>query len=189
MYAPFVVMEAYFSDAPVLIKAIQSLQLSKVNKKGTEGQLLTCEISPFGIKFSNSTLGKDVYCCCWLRKDIFKKYKYELSHLETISFDISYTTLLNCIQVFGSDAKNLVITYDQVNLHLNITNDEGSNTDCIICTYHISENNDHIYQIPELNPINNCTHFDHVVMFPNILKDLIKDISDIGRPESLVSSN
>ncbi|KAH7646977.1 hypothetical protein FG379_002668 [Cryptosporidium bovis] len=179
-------MEAYFSDLPVLIKAIQSLQLTKVNKRGSEGQFLTCDISKLGIKFSNSTIGKDVYCCCWLRKDTFKKYKYECYGSENISFNINYTALLNCIQVFGSDAKNLVLTYDKVNLHLNITDDEGSNTDCIICTYHISDN-DYISQISDLNPISNSTHFDHVVMFPNVLKDLIKDISDIGRPESLVS--
>ena len=180
-------MEAYFSDLPILIKAIQSLQLSRVNKKGGEGQLLTCNISPLGIKFSNSTLGKDVYCCCWLRRDLFKRYKYECCEKDDISFDISYTALLNCIQVFGSDAKNVLITYDQVNLHLNITDDEGSNTECIICTYHTSEKIDGTVPISELNYLNNHADFDHIVMFPNILKELIKDISDIGKPESLVS--
>lgn len=178
-------MEACLSEVPTLIKAIQSLQLSKVNKRNGEGQFLSCDISSQGIKLSNCTMGKDVYCCCWLRKSAFMSYNYHSDVSQVEGFNVCIGTLLNCIQVFGQDAKMIILTYDKVNLNLSITDDEGAITDCTICTYNLSEDMENLFKFNDQNNIN--SNMDYVVMFPVVLKDLLKDLCDIGRPETKVS--
>ncbi|KAF7456140.1 Repair protein Rad1/Rec1/Rad17 family protein [Cryptosporidium felis] len=177
-------MEAYLFDVSILIKTIQSLQLSKINKKGGEGQFLSCEISAKGIKLSNCTQGKDVYCCSWLKNDIFKKYRFNSDNNNNPKFEVCLNTFLNCIQVFGQDAKLVILTYDQVSLHLNITDDDGAVTDCNLCTYSIYDRSECLHEIYSMNRGDNSEQeMEYVIMFPNILRELIKDLYDIGRPE------
>ncbi|KAK9174427.1 Rad1/Rec1/Rad17 [Cryptosporidium meleagridis] len=180
-------MEACLFDVQSLVKTIQSLQLSKANKKNGEGQFLTCMISTQGIKLSNSTLSKDVYCCSWLRKNIFKKYVYEADQTNCSRFEICLGTILNCIQVFGLDAKMVILTYDHVSLHLSITDDDGAVTDCSLCTYNVSEETDELYYSNFIDCKNVAIFdLDYVTMFPIILKELLKDLCDVGRSESKI---
>ncbi|KAH8584725.1 uncharacterized protein ELE39_000676 [Cryptosporidium sp. chipmunk genotype I] len=181
-------MEACILDVQSLVKTIQSLQLSKANKKSNEGQFLTCMVSTQGIKLSNSTLSKDVYCCSWLKKNIFKKYLYEENQANCSRFEICLSTILNCIQVFGLDAKMVILTYDNVSLHLSITDDDGAVTDCSLCTYNLSEQTDEFYYSNFLDSKNVAIlDMDYAIIFPTILKDLLKDLCDFGKSESKVS--
>ncbi|OII74676.1 uncharacterized protein cubi_00229 [Cryptosporidium ubiquitum] len=180
-------MEACLFDVQSLVKAIQSLQLSKANKKNGEGQFLTCIISAQGIKLSNSTLSKDVYCCSWLKKDVFKKYVYAANGTNCLRFEICLGTILNCIQVFGLDAKMVILTFDNVSLHLSITDDDGAVTDCSLCTYNISDETEELHYLNFLDYRNAAIlELDYVIMFPIILKELLKDLCDVGRPESKI---
>lgn len=180
-------MEACLFDVQSLVKTIQSLQLSKTNKKNGEGQFLTCMISAQGIKLSNSTLSKDVYCCSWLKKNLFKKYVYEPSKKSCSRFEICLATILNCIQVFGLDAKMVILTYDDVSLHLSITDDDGAVTDCNLCTYNVSEETEEMYLNLFDFKDSSILEMDYVILFPSILRELLKDLCDVGKPESKVS--
>lgn len=181
-------MEACLFDVQSLVKTIQSLQLSKANKKNGEGQFLTCMISTEGIKLSNSTLSKDVYCCSWLKKNVFKKYICEVNETNCSRFEICLGTFLNCIQVFGLDAKMVILTYDSVSLHLSITDDDGAVTDCSLCTYNVSDETEELHYLNFLDCKNvTILEMDYVIMFPIILRELLKDLCDVGRPESKVS--
>ncbi|EEA07836.1 uncharacterized protein CMU_029100 [Cryptosporidium muris RN66] len=183
-------MEAYLADVPTFIKAIQSLQLSRAIRKDGDGQFLTCSISTSGIKLSNHTTGKDVFCCCWLKKEIFKKFEC-LNELENSHFDICLNTLINCIQVFGLDAKMAILRYDNANLHLSITEDEGAMTDCVLCTYHTSEDICEIQRFMNTNDgyrsNGSSTNTDYIMIFPHVLRDLLKDLCDIAKNDSKVS--
>ncbi|KAJ1604529.1 hypothetical protein OJ253_3623 [Cryptosporidium canis] len=178
-------MEACLFDVQSLVKTIQSLQLNKV-KKNTEEQFLTCIVSTQGIKLSNSTLSRDVYCCSWLRRNVFKKYVYEPNKNNCTRFEICLTTILNCIQVFGLDAKMVILTYDNASLHLSITDDDGAVTDCSLCTYNVSEETDGFY-LSLFDLKDDCSlGMDFVIIFPTILRELLKDLCDIGRTESKI---
>ncbi|KAL7069459.1 hypothetical protein ACR3K2_00570 [Cryptosporidium serpentis] len=182
-------MEAYLADVPTFIKAIQSLQLSRATRKDGDGQFLTCSISTSGIKLSNHTTGKDVFCCCWLKKEIFKKFEC-LNELENSHFDICLNTLINCIQVFGLDAKMAILRYDNANLHLSITEDEGAMTDCVLCTYHTSEDICEIQRFMNTNDgyrsNGSGTSTDYIMIFPHVLRDLLKDLCDIAKNDSKI---